>query len=117
MGILNVLNVGAGDISLSFNEMKDDEAKQAISMLKDMAARGYAILVQLKDGTYARAKKIDASRGRYIIEIPAGAPLPEGAEEPLKLKGKRGRPKGRSRTVEVPIHRAKATGVARSAGG
>lgn len=115
-GFLNVLNVGAGDIALTFNEMDDAEAQRALKMLTDMAARGYAILVQLKDGSYARAKKVDATRGRYIIQIPAEAPLPEAAEEVRPAK--RGRKaKGRSREVAVPIHKARATGIARSAGG
>lgn len=119
MGSLNVLNVGAGDIALNFNHLDEAEAEKAVRMLKDMQARGYAILVRLDDDTYVRAIDIDASRGRYLIQLPESMPLPAGAEEIAAtdpaLKKRRGRPPGRR--VSMPIERAHATGIARSAGG
>lgn len=142
MASLNVLNVGAGDVALTFNHLDDDEAKKALRILTDMQERGYAIIVQTEDGQYARAKAIDRTRGRYIIQLPEGAPLPPGAEEidmtgvafdaevaaaqpPAPGHETRGadlepiapKKRGRGRRVGVPIARASATGVARSAGG
>jgi hypothetical protein len=112
MGELSVLNVGAGDIKVTFNHLDSAESAKAIKMLMDMRDRGYAILVETEDG-YTRAVDIDASRGRYIIQIAGDAPLPADAEEvtPTKKNGRRGR------RVSVPIAGRRATGVARSAGG
>ena len=69
-GEIRVLNVGAGDIAVSFNNNDDDETEKALGMLRDMMARGYLIAVQLPDGSYARATKVDAKAGRYIITVP-----------------------------------------------
>lgn len=114
-GELSVLNVGAGDIQVTFNEHDKAERQRAIKMLKDMQSRGYAILVELDDGTYTRAVEIDATRGRYVLQLPeADAHL--AGDEAEVVKRKRGRPPGRSR-VSTPIKSRKAVGVARSAGG
>lgn len=112
MGQLNVLNVGAGDIKVVFNEGDEAETSKAIKMLKDMQARGYLIAVELPDGTYTRAVDIDATRNRYIITVPDEMPLPPQAE--LVAEPRR---RGRRRKASVPVTGARAVGVARSAGG
>lgn len=114
-GELSVLNVGAGDIRVVFNHADQGESAKAIRMLTDMQQRGYAILIELPDGSYTRAQAIDASRGRYVITLPEDVQLPPDAE-PVPTKRGRGRPRGR-RTVSVPVKTSKAVGVARSAGG
>lgn len=117
-GTISVFNTGAGDIALSFNTMNEQERADALKMLTDMQQRGYAILLQLDDGSYVRAVEVDASRGRYIIQLPSDLPVAaagQGAAEDAAPK-KRGRPKG-SRRVSVPIETSRVTGVARSAGG
>lgn len=122
-GSLSVLNVGAGDINITFNQHNPEERDRAIRMLKDMQMRGYAILVRLDDGTYTRALEIDEARGAYIIQDPEPGFAPpepattEAAAEatapaPEAPRGKRGRPR-----KSVPVEKAHATGVARSAGG
>lgn len=123
-GGLSVLNTGAGDLEVTFNQHDSAERAKAIRMLTDMQARGYAILVRLEDGTYARATSIDATRGRYILQLPEDAVASAGADaivEPT-LKRRRGRPPGCGKksgtvTVSTPIEGRYATGVARSAGG
>jgi hypothetical protein len=89
-GSLSVLNVGAGDIEVVFNQHDHGELARAIAMLKDMAARGYAILVRLEDGSYTRARHIDPERGRYIITLPqdrkALPPSSEVLDEDLSIK-------------------------------
>lgn len=115
-GSLSVLNVGAGDIEINFNHHDRGEAARAVKMLKDMQARGYAILVRDAEGVYTRAVDVDATRGRYIVMIPEDAPLPEDAEE-VRGRRKRQGVKGRTRKVSVPVRRRHAVGVARSAGG
>lgn len=113
MGEVAVLNVGAGDIKVTFNHLDEAEAQKAIRMLNDMQQRGYAILVETAEGEYARATSIDASRGRYIVSLPDTAPLPAGAEEEPHKKRRPGRP----RKVSIPIQNTRSVGVARSAGG
>jgi hypothetical protein len=133
-GSLAVLNVGAGDIAVNFNQHDDAEAEKAIGMLKDMQARGYAILVQDADGGYTRAVEIDASRGRYILRLPEGAePAADAvvltcrcgcggkvAEGKTWLRGHHNRKphsRGKPVKVAVPVRSRHAHGVARSAGG
>jgi hypothetical protein len=110
-GSLSVLNVGAGDIQIVFDRHDSDERDKALRMLKDMQARGYAILVKLADGTHVRAQRIDPNLGRYIVELPGDVPAPADAE--MLPPRKRGRP----RRAAIPVTKAHATGVARSAGG
>jgi hypothetical protein len=70
-GSLTILNVGAGDIAVTFNTNDAQESTRAIEMLTDMLARGYLLAIQLPDGSYTRAKTVDRTRGRYIITVPA----------------------------------------------
>lgn len=115
-GSLSVLNVGAGDIELRFNQHNTEEREKALKMLTDMQRRGYAILVRLDDGSYVRATEIDAERGCYVVQMPE---MSTGLDEGPSLPGRRGSrkgPRGRQRR-HVPIERAHAVGVARSAGG
>ena len=121
IGSLSVLNVGAGDIKVVFNKDDKGESKRAIRMLSDMQQRGYLIAVELPDGSYTRAERIDATRGRYVITVPDDVADPaeaepvaatrKGSTKKSVVKGKRGR------KVSVPIQKARAVGVARSAGG
>lgn len=142
-GSLSVLNVGAGDIEVVFNQHDTVERDRALKMLADMQARGYAILVKLDDGSYVRAKEIDHTRGRYIVQLsdgsshaaaePLDTPAPEvkpgecacGCGKPVKAgkqwvlghhnRKRKGTTYGAYRAI--PVHQAHATGVARSAGG
>lgn len=134
-GGLSVLNVGAGDIEINFNHHDRGEAKKAIAMLTDMQQRGYAILVRDPvDGSYARATRIDATRGKYILSLPEGQE-PKADETvvtcrcgcgKVPLEGKawaKGhqirKPHSLKKAVQIaaPIKNRRATGIARSAGG
>lgn len=114
VGSLAVLNTGAGDILVTFNEHNNDETEQAIAMLLDMQRRGYAILVRQDDGSYARAVSINRETKSYVVMPPSSAPVPamEAATEQAPAR-KRGRPK----RIEQPIKGRRAVAVARSAGG
>jgi hypothetical protein len=108
-------------LKLSFDPSKPDERERAASVVKDMFARGYAILVEVGKGDdgepmYSRAKAFDAKRCEYIIvgvpeestaaavvDQPIGAPAPK----------RRGRPPGRRVAAET----TRTVAVARSAGG
>lgn len=116
-GSLSVLNVGAGDIEVRFNKHQPEEVARAITMLKDMQARGYAILVKQDDGSYVRAAAIDETHALYIISGEAPAVVTaEVVESDTRLavtpRGKR----GRQRRTQ-PIASSHAVGVGRSAGG
>ncbi len=112
-GSLSVLNVGAGDIEITFNNHDGKEAEKAITMLLDMQKQGYAILVRDSEtGEYRRAVDIDAKRGRYVLLLPKDASTPPDAEElPPKKRGRK------SKKISVPVTGRHAVGVARSAGG
>ena len=114
LGELSVLNVGAGDIRVIFNQEDRGETKKAIRMLTDMQQRGYAIMVELPDRTYARAQTIDGSSGCYVIVVPEDVELPDDASVESVTKPQRGR---KSKKAKLPIKTSKAVGVARSAGG
>lgn len=117
-GSLSVLNTGAGDIVVTFNDHDDAETDRAIAMLLDMQKRGYAILVRQDDGSYARAVSINKETKSYVVMPPTDAtPAFEEAardavdEKPAKRRGRR------RKTVEQPVRSRRAVGVARSAGG
>jgi hypothetical protein len=112
-GSLSVLNTGAGDIVVSFNEHDDAETDRAIAMLLDMQKRGYAILVRQDDGSYARAIAINKETKSYVVMPPAVETIDEAAEPTLTPK-RRGLPR---KKVEQPVRSRRAVGVARSAGG
>jgi hypothetical protein len=110
---LCVLNVGAGDITVAFDDGDPGERAKAIKMLKDMRARGYLFAIKLPDGSYTKAVDIDGEHGgHYIVVVPDDLALPPDAA-PVE-GGKRPR---RGRRVALPIDKTEAYGVARSAGG
>ncbi len=105
-GSLAVLNTGAGDIVVSFENQSAAESDHAIAMLLDMQKRGYAILVKQDDGTYLRAESINATTKSYVVR-------PPGAVDSASKR--RGRP--RRAIAEQPVKGRRAVAVARSAGG
>lgn len=133
MGRLEILNVGEGDIAITYDAQDAPDCIRAKRIITDMLRRGYALLVEVgkeNDGRpiYQRATAFDETAGEYIIadyapeahEVEAdrgeedtskedAAPEPE--TEAVKPK-KRGRPR-----KSVPMESATAVGVGRSAGG
>lgn len=118
-GELHVLNTGGGDITVAFNHLDAAERATALRMLKDMQTRGYAILVQMEDGTYTRAIEVDAERGKYVVRVPDEEPATAaprtGMDDGPALLAKRQR--GRPRKQQIDVGKARAVSVARSAGG
>jgi hypothetical protein len=99
-GSLCILNISAGDIKVSFNKDVPEEVEHARQIIEDMFKRGYSILVAWGSG-WRRATKFIASRDSYIIETR------EEKED------------GKSEVVEkeVPAKKARAVGIAPTAGG
>lgn len=133
MGTLSILNTYEGDVEIKFDKDNPGEAIRAGRIITDMLRRGYALLVQLEDGSYQRAIDFDAKIGSYIIadfdpsyrltkpdqgeekdaeEQEAGEV--EGQEE--SQPAKRGR-KARLIKRSLPIGTTNAVAIARSAGG
>jgi hypothetical protein len=139
IGTLGVLNVGAGDTKLTFDKDNPAECIRSGRIVADMLKRGYALLIEVPDGTggksYTRVKEFREDVCSYIIAdfdpiqvAPAGEadhaqnqqdkeaadrPTREAAGEPAtKPVVKRG-PKTRS----IPASSVPGIAVARSAGG
>jgi hypothetical protein len=130
-GSVAILNVGAGDIRLSFDNTNPAELIRAARVVKDMLRRGYALLVEVDEGgekRYRRALDFDESACAYIIadlDPKAG----ETPEEQLNADRIKSRPqasereepatkkqRGRSRK-SVPASGARAVAVAPTSGG
>lgn len=120
-GSLSVLNVGAGDIEIRFNQHQPEEVERAVKMLLDMQRRGYAILVKQDDGTYVRAHSIDPERAVYVISgEPDQVTIRQEVIDGEVVGDRKALPpaprRGRARR-EQSIAGRHAVGVARSAGG
>lgn len=82
-GEIGVLNVGAGDIKLSFDPANPAERIRAARIVKDMIRRGYALLIQVEEEggkVWRRAVDFEESTCEYIIadfDPLASAKLPE----------------------------------------
>jgi hypothetical protein len=112
-GEVGILNVGAGDTTLSFDPKNPVERERAKKIVVDMLRRGYALLVQVgtKKGepVYQRAKAFDPKTCEYVI---AGGPdeaIDIGTE--YKPPAKRGRP------ARIKAEATRAVSVGRTAGG
>lgn len=120
-GVLEVLNVGSGHLTLTFNKDDRPELERAKRVVSEMLARGYAIFVEIA-GQLRPVRRFDAKTATYYI-TDVGKPSlvnppVEGAPPGCRRCG-RPRHKGRCRKAEiaVPMVQARATAVGRSAGG
>lgn len=133
-GTMGILNVGAGDTKLVFDPANPAECIRAARIVKDMIRRGYALLIEVKDGetkTYRRVLDFDDKVFEYIIadfdpivasQVDATEIFhEEGQEEargPAKTGSKAPAAKApRGRTKSVPASKTRGVAVARSAGG
>lgn len=134
MATIGILNVGAGDTKLVFDSDNPAECIRSGRIVTDMLRRGYALLIELPDGTFTRVHEFNAAVCEYIIADfdpvqaaaadagvpdaqaqppaapPVGTPSPGPAEEPRRPGLKRG-------TRAIKATGASGVAVARSAGG
>ncbi len=112
IGEVTILNVGAGDTTLTFDKKKPEEVKRAARVVEDMLKRGFAILIEVgkRNGRplYQRAESFDPKTCEYII---VGTPEDEAEAMPAPTK------RGRKLRTRVPAAKTHAIAVARSAGG
>ena len=133
-GQVGILNVGAGNIRLSFDPNNPAERIRSARIVTDMLRRGYALLVETTDANgekvFTRAREFREDTCEYIIadfdpivaaevdgeddaKVKQEAAAPGGSEvSEAKPKPRKG---GRVKAVDAGDTRAVA--VARSAGG
>lgn len=131
-GTVGILNVGAGDIKISFDPANPAERIRAARIVKDMLRRGYALLVEV-DGKYQRAKDFDEECCCYIVadfdplaacehdhqEAFHGTEKIEVKTDSTKAVAAPAAPRKRGRTSlkKLPAESTNAVAVARTAGG
>ena len=136
-GTVGILNVGAGDIKLTFDKTNPAEVIRSSRIVADMLRRGFALLVEVDDGkggkVFTRAKKFNAETAEYIIaDFDPTVAVEEDKEghaqaeakaadttvetiSPPEAPKRRGRPPTRERAI--PADSTRAIAVSRSAGG
>lgn len=134
-GELAILNVGDGDTKLSFDPKNPAERIRAARIVADMLKRGYALLIQLPDGSYTRCLEFREDVCEYVIADfdPVTAEEHDAQEEqhngdqqgkasegsaPAAAAADAPRKRGRPRKVtSIPAGSARAVAVAPTAGG
>lgn len=121
-GVLEILNVGRGDVKISYDTTNAAEAIRAKRIIKDMMKRGYALLVEV-EGKHSRVKAFDEAQGEYIIADFD----PEGEEEEENPDSTAGPParkaltsaekRGMRKDRRVSMIKTKATAIGPTAGG
>lgn len=70
IGTVSILNVGGGDIKISFDRSNPGEAIRAARIVQDMLQRGYALIVEVNrngEKRYERVYGFDPDTNEYII--------------------------------------------------
>lgn len=96
-GTLGILNVGAGDVKVSFDNTNPAEVIRAGRIVKDMLKRGYALLVEVERNgkkAFERAQGFDENTMEYIVADfdPLQAHDAEMDEKVSSLRKERGMP-------------------------
>lgn len=67
LGVIGVLNVGVGDTKLTFDKNNPAECIRSARIVTDMLRRGYALMIQLPDGSYTRVREFREDVCEYVI--------------------------------------------------
>lgn len=126
-GTISVLNVGAGDLKITFDKDNPLETVRAQRVVKDMLARGYAIFIEVglnEDGKtkrYSRVYSFVENTNEYVIadldpEFTHSEYVPQDSTQgKTDEPGSNGKPKRRVKRVSADS--TSGVAVARSAGG
>mgnify|MGYP001116419300 CR=1 FL=1 len=80
-GSVGILNVGAGDTKLVFDNSNPDEIARSAAIVKDMIRRGFVLMIEAghdeKGPLYRRALDFDETTAEYIVAGPPPAELEE----------------------------------------
>jgi len=106
MANIGILNVGCGDIKISFDPKNTAECIRAARIVKDMMKRGYVLLVEVSKGKYQRVLEFDDKKYEYII-----ADFEEKQDETSQMEKKK---PGRK---SISAKETNGIAVARTAGG
>jgi hypothetical protein len=130
MGSIGILNVGAGDTKLVFDNSKPEETAMAAKVVRDMIRLGYAIFIEVgsneKGPIYQRARDFDEATSEYIIidSEPEERKNVDEAKPTGPAKTARGRAAGRKgqgpkhpHLKRVAASGTNAVAVAKTAGG
>lgn len=120
---IGILNVGSGDVKLTFDKNNPSEMIRSSRIVKDMLRRGFALLVEEPPGSgqYTRAHDLREDTSEYII-----ADGPEIASAPITPEVRLDEPSTADAAATTPrktnrksVHASTTSGiaVARSAGG
>ena len=116
-GQVGILNVGAGDTKLVFDNSDPDEVAKAAKIVKDMIHRGFALLIQIgeneKGPIYQRAHDFDEATAEYIVV----GTVPDEEEKHEQKSTVPARPRRQTQTRRIPAASTNAVAVARTAGG
>lgn len=130
-GTVGILNVGAGDIKLSFDPNDPAECIRAARVVQDMLKRGFALLIETvqPDGTklYRRAREFDPATCEYIIADLDPVAAERADREELEHEAKPAaeasvgtpaeKPKAGIKHRRVKASESRAVAVGRTAGG
>lgn len=131
-GSIGILNVGAGDVKISFDSGNASETVRAGRIVKDMMRRGFVLLVEVeRDGVraYERATGFDEKKNEYIIadydsleaakvdaaDAAAVAEPATGLDDGPDIAAPT--PKKGKKEKRLPMASTRATAVGRSSGG
>jgi len=106
---IDILNCGEGDLEIRFKEGDAIELERAKRIIGDMLKRGYALFVRGSDGGLIRVKRFDPKQNCYVIADGPTVPA-EAVPVPTHRRNLRAE-------KALPIEKAKAISVARTAGG
>ncbi|BCA57733.1 hypothetical protein [Sphingomonas sp. HMP6] len=117
-GSVGILNVGAGDTKLVFDNTDPAETARSAAIVKDMIRRGFVLLIEVgrneKGPIYQRAHDFDAETVEYIV---AGAPTTKEPKSHEQKPPVPARPRRQAKAQRIPASSTNAVAVARTAGG
>lgn len=115
---LDVLNVGLGDLKLSFDPKNPVERDRAARAVEQMLKRGYVIFAEI-GGKTERVKSFDPNTCEYILtDVPGGSDEQETqAQGPEKAAAAAAVGKGMGKQRRAKAESTSATSIAPRAGG
>lgn len=134
-GSIGILNVGAGDTKLVFDDKDPAGKAKAAATVRDMIRKGFVLLIEAGtdekgEPVYRRAKDFDPDTAEYIVagtiepqendtsdHHDNGEPAATAGREAPARKGAAQRRKAKPADVRIAASSTNAVAVARTAGG
>lgn len=133
-GKIDILNCAKGHAEVHVDAADPISLARSARIIEDMLRRGYVLFINGADGALIRVEKFDAEKKVYIIgdgplyagEVPAAEPerrnplcgeVKAPITHPPGQAPRRGPGRPKKGTREVPMEKAHATAIPRTAGG